>query len=180
MRRVLRFFDRLIAQALSGLRILRLRALYPGFRCGSHVSLGRGVQIAVLNGARLTIGDRTIIEPNCQLRSDGLLDIGDDSFVGCGSVIVAAEKVVIGADALIASGTVIRDQDHGRGRPHRSQPLVCSPVQIGRNVWLGANSIVLKGVTIGDNAIVGAGAVVTKAIPAGTVAVGVPARPLGI
>ncbi|MBP5615893.1 MAG: sugar O-acetyltransferase, partial [Alphaproteobacteria bacterium] len=50
------------------------------------------------------------------------------------------------------------------------------PVKIGKNVLIGANSILLSGVTIGDNSVVGAGSVVTKDIPANTIAVGNPAK----
>jgi acetyltransferase-like isoleucine patch superfamily enzyme len=103
------------------------------------------------------------------------LAIGSNAFVGQGSVITAAAQLTIGSDALIASGVVIRDQDHGTGRPRRLQALVSSPVSIGQNVWIGANAVVLKGVKIGDNALIGAGAVVTRDIPADAVAVGVPA-----
>ncbi len=49
-------------------------------------------------------------------------------------------------------------------------------VQIGNNVFIGAQSIVLPGVTIGDNVIVGAGSVVTHDIPSHSVAAGSPAR----
>lgn len=52
------------------------------------------------------------------------------------------------------------------------------PVHIGRNVWVGANSVILPGVTIGDNTVIGAGSVVTKDIPANVVAVGNPCRVL--
>ena len=52
------------------------------------------------------------------------------------------------------------------------------PVSIGRNVWVGANAMILPGVTIGDNSVIGAGSVVTKDIPANVVAVGNPCRVL--
>lgn len=52
-------------------------------------------------------------------------------------------------------------------------------IKLGNNVFVGMNSIILPGVTVGDNVIVGAGAVVSKSIPDGTVAVGVPAKPIG-
>ena len=47
---------------------------------------------------------------------------------------------------------------------------------IGNDVWVGANSIILKGVKIGDGAIIGAGSVVTKNIPAYAIAAGNPAK----
>lgn len=49
-------------------------------------------------------------------------------------------------------------------------------VQIGNNVFIGANSIVLPDVRIGDNVVIGAGSVVTKDIPSNTVYAGNPAR----
>lgn len=49
-------------------------------------------------------------------------------------------------------------------------------VNIGNNVFIGAESVVLPGVTIGDNVIIGANSTVTKDIPTGSVAAGSPAR----
>ena len=50
------------------------------------------------------------------------------------------------------------------------------PVIIGNNVFIGMDSLILKGVTIGDYAIVAARSVVTKSIPAGEVWGGNPAK----
>jgi acetyltransferase-like isoleucine patch superfamily enzyme len=51
-------------------------------------------------------------------------------------------------------------------------------IDIGNNVFIGMNSIVLAGVTIGDNVIIGAGSVVSKDIPSNVVAAGTPAKPI--
>lgn len=48
--------------------------------------------------------------------------------------------------------------------------------EIGNDVWIGYNVMVLPGVKIGDGAIIGAGAVVAKDIPPYAVAVGNPAQ----
>lgn len=49
-------------------------------------------------------------------------------------------------------------------------------VVIGNNVFIGMNSIILKGVTIGNNVIIGAGSVVSHDVPSNSVYAGVPAR----
>ena len=50
------------------------------------------------------------------------------------------------------------------------------PIEIGNDVWIGANVIILDGVRIGNGAILGAGAVITKDVPDYAIAVGVPAK----
>ena len=47
-------------------------------------------------------------------------------------------------------------------------------VTIGNNVFIGMNSLILKGVKIGNNVIIGAGSIVTRDIPDNCVAVGTP------
>lgn len=49
-------------------------------------------------------------------------------------------------------------------------------VNIGNNVFIGVNTIILKGSTIGDNVIVGASSLVNGNIPDNTVVAGNPAR----
>lgn len=51
-----------------------------------------------------------------------------------------------------------------------------SPIQIGNNVWIGMNSVILPGVKIGDNVAIGANSVVTKDIPLNTIAAGNPCK----
>jgi acetyltransferase-like isoleucine patch superfamily enzyme len=47
---------------------------------------------------------------------------------------------------------------------------------IGNDVWIGVNSVILKGVSIGNGVIVGAGSVVTKNVPDYAIVVGNPAK----
>lgn len=53
-------------------------------------------------------------------------------------------------------------------------------VEIGNDVWIGADSHIMEGVSIGDGAIIGAGALVTHDVPPYEIWVGVPARKKGV
>jgi acetyltransferase-like isoleucine patch superfamily enzyme len=66
------------------------------------------------------------------------------------------------------------------GRMSNNDPknVAAAPVIVEDNVFVGANSIILKGVTIGENSVIGAGSVVTRSIPANVIAAGNPARML--
>jgi acetyltransferase-like isoleucine patch superfamily enzyme len=50
------------------------------------------------------------------------------------------------------------------------------PVEIGEDVWIGAQVIVLPGARIGSGSAIGAGSVVRGEIPVNCLAAGAPAR----
>jgi acetyltransferase-like isoleucine patch superfamily enzyme len=60
--------------------------------------------------------------------------------------------------------------------PAERRSLICEPIIIKRNAWIGAAATILPGVTIGENAVVAAGAVVSKDVAANTIVGGVPAK----
>jgi acetyltransferase-like isoleucine patch superfamily enzyme len=61
----------------------------------------------------------------------------------------------------------------------RGRRYLYARIDIGDNVFVGVNSIIMPGVKIEDNVIVAAGSVVTKSIRSGTVVGGIPAKRLG-
>ena len=50
------------------------------------------------------------------------------------------------------------------------------PIEIGNDVWIASNVVILPGVKIGDGAVLAAGAVVTKSVPPYAIIGGVPAK----
>jgi len=54
--------------------------------------------------------------------------------------------------------------------------LLCQPIHICRNVWIGCRVTIMPGVTVGENAVIAGGAVVTKDVEANTVVAGCPAK----
>ncbi|SHI73322.1 transferase hexapeptide (six repeat-containing protein) [Roseomonas rosea] len=88
--------------------------------------------------------------------------------------------VLVGDDAMFATGITIRTSDsHGIvDLATREQVNAPEPVVVGPHVWLGQDSLLMKGVTIGAGSIVAGRAVVTRPVPPRALAAGVPARVL--
>jgi len=106
----------------------------------------------------------------------GRVDIGDCVLMSPGSRIGACDEVTIGDGTMFANGAYVTDSDWHGIYDRTKRPERVTPVHIGRNVWLGDHSTVLKGVTIGDNSVVAARAVVTRDVPSNVVVAGNPAR----
>jgi acetyltransferase-like isoleucine patch superfamily enzyme len=112
-------------------------------------------------------------------RADARLQIGD-YFGMTGGSIVCEQLIIIGNRVTVGANTIITDTDFHPLNPQMRQraPLngATAPVVIEDDVFIGMNSLILKGVTIGRDSVIGAGSVVTHNIPAGVVAAGNPAR----
>lgn len=75
--------------------------------------------------------------------------------------------VHVGAGSYVAFGATILTHDMCRS--------LHSDVYVGRNCFIGANSILMPGVVLGDSVIVAAGAVVTKSFAGNCILAGNPA-----
>jgi acetyltransferase-like isoleucine patch superfamily enzyme len=96
-----------------------------------------------------------------------------------GVIIGAANSIVLGNNVLCGANVTITDFDwHNINPANRHESLLDTglPVLINDNVWLGLNTLILKGIEIGKNTVVGANSVVTSSIPENVLAAGVPAR----
>ena len=115
-------------------------------------------------------------------RAGALLTIGDD-FGMTGGSLVCDERISIGDRVWVGANAVITDTDFHPLDPQlrRARPLdaATAPVEIGDDVFIGMNALILKGVRIGERAVVGAGSVVSRAVPAGAIVAGNPARVIG-
>lgn len=83
-------------------------------------------------------------------------------------------KVYIGEGTAIGPNVMIETAYHGVELKNRKETCTKS-VRIGKNVWVGAGSIILAGVEISDNSIIAAGSVVTENVGSNILVAGVPA-----
>lgn len=127
----------------------------------------------------------------------GRIEIGERSFIG-GGMFISIDEISVGNDVMISWGCTFSDNNsHSTKWSERANDVLDwkkgleenklgfhkdwskvkhSPIIIKDKVWIGFNSIILKGVTIGEGAIVGAGSVVTKDVPDWTIVAGNPAK----
>jgi len=106
-------------------------------------------------GRFITIGKNVFINHACSFLDLGGITIEDEVLIGPRVNIITENHPLI---------------------PVERKTLVCKPILIKRNAWIGAGVIILPGVTIGENAVVAAGAVVSKDVTANTVVAGAPAK----
>lgn len=137
------------------------------------------------------IGNNSVFEGGGIFEKNNLkILIGDRSFIGGGTFLHCTNDLIIGSDVLISWGcTLIDHNSHSVEWEERKhdvtnwingkkdwEHVTSKPIVIKDKVWIGFNSIILKGVTIGEGAIIAAGSVVTKDIEPYTVVGGNPAR----
>jgi len=105
------------------------------------------------------------------------IHVGDNFFTNYNVTILDIAPVNIGDNVMIGPNVLITTVGHPLSPKGRRQRLAkAKAINIGSDVWIGGNVVILPGVTIGNNVVIGAGAIVTKDIPDNCVAMGIPAK----
>ena len=136
------------------LRQAFLRRYFGGLGAGAAVQM----HCRFLNGRKIFLGDRTIVNFGC------LLD-------GRHHAIRTGADVSIGPEASILT---LGHDPQSSGFDNRG-----GEVNIGDRVWIAYRAIIMPGVTLGEGAVVAAGAVVTRDVAPFAIVAGVPARQVG-
>lgn len=153
------------------------------------------------SGATLEIGDGCTIKSSFLSNLIGLyqrtiivtrapgavIKIGDNVGIS-GATIYARKSIEIGDYTCVGGNAKILDNDfhpieiEERNKllhdPHGgdSELVPAREIKIGKNCFIGCNSIILKGTVLGDGCVVGAGAVVSGKFEDNSVIAGNPAR----
>jgi acetyltransferase-like isoleucine patch superfamily enzyme len=162
----------------------------------------RGMPVIInKKGAQMKIGDDVIIKSSFLSNLVGLYSrtiivtrvpnakivIGDNVGIS-GATIYARKGIYIGDNTCIGGNAKILDNDfHPIESETRNKLLAdaaggdsdlvpSKEIHIGRDCFIGCNTIILKGTVLGDGCVVGAGAVVSGKFEAGSVIAGNPAK----
>jgi UDP-3-O-[3-hydroxymyristoyl] glucosamine N-acyltransferase len=155
--------------------------IYPHVSIRERISIGRGVIIhsgAVIGSDGF--GFATIKGLHHKIPQVGTVQIDDDVEIGANVTIDRArfDRTVIGRGTKIDNLVQIgHNVIIGQNSLIVAQVGIAGSAIIGNNVTLGGQSGLVGHITIGDNAIVTAQSGVAKSIPADTKVSGYPARP---
>lgn len=147
-------------------------------RSSGELKIGNGAKF-INNATYSTLGKSN----KCKLLvyDNAKLIIGEN--VGMSNTtIVATKSIILGNNILVGGGTSIVDSDfhsldyHHWNTINDEMYMISKPVIIEDNVFIGMNSIILKGVKIGKNSIIAAGSVVTTNINENEIWGGNPAK----
>jgi acetyltransferase-like isoleucine patch superfamily enzyme len=149
---------------------------------GVHTTVDTPAVVTIMHNAKLIIGSNSMIHRGCKIvvHSGGCLTIGNSTYINENARIHCRKHISIGDKCAIAWNTNILDTDiHTIYYADNKRTNNDADVVIGNNVWIGANSTVLKGTTIQDNCIVGANSVVKGTLNSQQIYSGNPAERKG-
>lgn len=135
---------------------------------------------ALLKEMFAELGENCYVEPPLRSNFGGKhVHFGNNVYANFNLTLVDDTHIYVGDYTMFGPNVTVATAGHPILPELREKGLQYNAsVRIGRNCWIGANSVIVPGVTIGDNSVIGAGSVVTRDIPAGVVAVGNPCRVL--
>lgn len=140
-----------------------------------------GDNLNVISGIMINTLGRNI---KTSLRVDKKASISIGNNVGMSCVAIwSREKITIGDNVKLGANVMVFDSDmHSLDYQLRRDVSTdgvnakSSPIVIGDDVFVGANSIITKGVIIGEKSIIATGSVVVKSVPKNEIWGGNPAK----
>lgn len=145
---------------------------------GSQLNIGENCTIKSSFLSNLIgLSQRTIIVTRTK---EAIIEIGNNVGIS-GATIYARKGIKVGDNTLIGGNVKILDNDfHPLEIEARNadikEKIVSRKVEIGKNCFVGCNSIILKGSRIGNGSVIGAGSVVSGVFPDNVVIGGNPAK----
>ena len=173
-----------------------INAKFKGVRHGRNFSTNGLLILDIFPGSTVSFGDNVTIVSDPKRASASVLYskfkiktfepsstvcIGNNVGFSGTSITCRSKRIEIGDNTAIGPNVIIIDSDchipvpYGKwleypGYEHDADVI------IGKDCFIGLNSVILKGVHIGDHCVIAAGSVVVKDIPPHSIAAGVPAK----
>lgn len=136
--------------------------VYIGY--GESFALGGRTYWNVGSEGKVIFDGKASFGKGTQIISAGVLRFGKDFYCNANGIINAGKRITFGDHCLLGWNVTIIDGDGHKIFHNGIVQETYKPIRIGDNVWLGADSTVLKGGEIKSGCIVASKGCVTKRI----------------
>ncbi|MCR5077909.1 MAG: acyltransferase [Prevotella sp.] len=140
----------------------KLADIRIGFHTVSHLyrpvtslMVSRGARLVFKGSAHIGRGSSLLVYPSA------VMELGTDFTISAASTLKCYKKIAVGDNVLCSWDILIMDSDthsivYSDGQENNDKPIIISD-----HVWIGCNSVILKGAEIPENCVIGAGSVVS-------------------
>lgn len=169
-----RLFNNVVSVLYTMIRMFILKLIRGGdlqvapverFSPNVVFEMNKGAKVTLEKGVRVHSGTKIKVRKNAKLF------MGADSKINYNCIIACHDSVSIGEGTEFGPSVYVYDHDHDYRAGLKENKFLSAPVEIGKNCWIGANTVILRGTKLGDDCVVGAGCVIKGEYPAGSVIV---------
>ena len=169
-----RLFNNVVSVLYTMIRMFILKLIRGGdlqvapverFSPNVVFEMNKGAKVTLEKGVRVHSGTKIKIRKNAKLF------MGADAKINYNCIIACHDSVSIGEGTEFGPSVYVYDHDHDYRAGLKENKFLSAPVEIGKNCWIGANTVILRGTKLGDDCVVGAGCVIKGEYPAGSVIV---------
>ena len=130
---------------------------------GKNVSIDGNCRILLNKNGNACIEDNVVIRENVYLEvgRDASLLIKKSAFLNRGVTIVCMNQIILGEHIAVGNNASFFDHDHIMKKDCRQNwnESKRGRIEIGRDTWIAANTLILRDYVIGNACIVGGGVV---------------------
>jgi acetyltransferase-like isoleucine patch superfamily enzyme len=158
------------------LRCLFTKLIYPkSFSFHPYNLVSLSTQFLIRGNGKIFFSEGVSTKRNCDFRvnNNAKIVIGKNSFFNNNCILVSHLNISVGDECAFGPNCAIFDHDHDfrvSGGIAAGKYRLKS-IEIGNNVWVGSNVVILKGTKIGDNSVIAAGCIVSGEYPANSIIV---------
>ena len=155
------FFSVLKAFHVKGLKFHFVERFSPNV----VVEMGKKARLHIGKMVRVHSGSKIKVRKNAMLVLESGVKINYNCIIAC------HKEIKIGAGTQFGPSVYLYDHDHDYRVGLQNDSYLEGAIEIGKNCWIGANTVILRGTKIGDNCVVGAGCVLKGLFPANSLIV---------
>ena len=154
------YVESLLKRIFSIIHICYVKVIHPKrffFRGISVIS--NTSHFTINDSGKIELGENVGIRRYCEfsVAEKGKIELHKNTFFNNGCMLVSHNMISVGEGTRFGPNVLVYDKNR---EAFLNGKHISESIFIGKNCWIGAGTILLKGTVIGNNCVVGAGCVI--------------------